>query len=354
MYKDKSTLESRGVPDTANIGKFMGTPVFFEGAKKYEGAEVRYNFNTKQGNITMGTTELEGGYYLGEKIKKVSDNVYFIQNGRYTTCDKEDPDFYFGSPKMKVIQGDKVIAEPVYLFIDDVPIFALPFGIFPNHSGRSSGIIAPAYGDDATYGRYLSHFGYFWATSDFMDLAIQGNYFTKGRIDLSLRYRYALRYKYTGEVDLGGTRIRFGEPNDLDKVFSDDWRIAVTHNQTINPTTSLTANVNFISSKRYYDNSTNNLNDLLLQDAISNVTLNKSWEGTPNSISLNYYRDQNLQTGEITERMPSVTFRHSQSFPFRSKNTSLLDLKWYEVLSYNYGFNFLNNRSKTLQTDLAG
>jgi hypothetical protein len=354
LYKDNSTLVSNGIPDTANAGKFLGTPVFYEGSKKYEGAEVRYNFNTKQGNITMGTTELEGGYYLGEKIKKVTDDIYFIKNGRYTTCDKTDPDYYFGSPKMKVIQGDKVIAEPVYLFIDDVPIFAIPFGIFPNHSGRSSGIIAPAYGDDATYGRYLSHLGYFWAISDYMDLAVQGNYFTKGRIDLSMRYRYALRYKYTGEIDFGGTRIRLGEQGDLDKVFSDDWRIAVNHNQTINPTTTLTADVNFISSKRYYDNSTNNLNDLLLQDAISNVTLSKSWEETPNSITINYYRDQNLQTGEVTERLPSVTFRHSQSFPFRTKRTSLLDLKWYEVISYSYGFNFLNNRLKTLQTDVFG
>jgi lipopolysaccharide assembly outer membrane protein LptD (OstA) len=351
LYRDNSTLVSSGIPDTAGTGKFIGTPVFYEGSKKYEGSEVRYNFKTRQGNITMGTTELEGGYYLGEKIKKVSEDVYFIQDGRYTTCNKSDPDYYFGSPRMKVIQGDKVIAEPVYLYVDDVPIFAIPFGIFPNHSGRSSGLIAPAYGEDATYGRYLSHLGYFWAISDYMDLALQGNYFTKGRLDLSMRYRYALRYKFTGELDLGGSRIRLGEPNDLDKVFSDDWQIGIVHNQSINPSTSLTANVNFISSKRYYDNSTNNLNNLLLQNAISNVTLSKSWEGTPNSISINYYRDQNLQTGEINERIPSISFTKSQSYPFRGKNASLLDLKWYESIAYDYNGQLLYSRAKTLQTD---
>ena len=354
LYKDNSTLVSNGIPDTAGTGKFIGTPVFYEGSKKYEGAEVRYNFSTRQGNITMGTTELEGGYYLGEKIKKVSDDVYFIQDGRYTTCSKSDPDYYFGSPKMKVIQNDKVIAEPVYLFVDDVPIFAIPFGIFPNHSGRSSGLIAPSYGEDATYGRYLSHLGYFWAISDYMDLAVQGNYFTKGRQDLSMRYRYALRYKFTGQLDLGGSRIRLGEEGDLDKIFSDDWRIGLVHNQTIDPTTSLTANVNFVSSKRYYDNSSNNLNNLLLQNAISNVTLSRSWEGTPNSISINYYRDQNLQTGEINERIPSVSFVRSQSYPFRGKNASLLDLKWYEVIAYDYNSQLLYSRAKTLQTDEFG
>ncbi|MGA2667381.1 MAG: putative LPS assembly protein LptD [Ignavibacteria bacterium] len=354
LHKDNSTLESYGVPDTVKAGKFMGTPVFFEGTKKYEGEKVTYNFKTRKGNITMGTTEMEGGYYLGEKIKKVSNDVFFIKNGRYTTCDKADPDFYFASPKMKIIQGDKVIAEPVYLFVDDVPVFAIPFGIFPNHTGRSSGIITPAYGEDATYGRYLSHLGYFWAVNDYMDLAVQGNYYTKGRIDLDGRYRYALRYKFAGSLEVGGNRTRIGEPTDLDRIFSDDWRIALTHNQTIDPTTSISADLNFMSSKNYYNNSSNNMNDLLLQHAISNFTLSKYWEGTPNSLSLNYYRDQNLETGETSERIPSAVFTRTQSFPFRSKNTSLLDLKWYEVLSYDYSAQFLYQRNKSLQTDISG
>ncbi len=151
LYRESSIMEANGIPDTAIAGKLMGTPVFKEGSKIYEASKLRYNFSTRKGVIDMGSTELEGGYYLGEKIKKVDENIFFIKNGRYTTCDKAEPDYYFGSPKLKIIQGDKVIAEPVYLFIDDVPVFALPFGVFPNHSGRSSGIIPPAYGEDPTY-----------------------------------------------------------------------------------------------------------------------------------------------------------------------------------------------------------
>jgi lipopolysaccharide assembly outer membrane protein LptD (OstA) len=347
LFRENSMLEAHGIPDTSGSGKYIGKPVFFEGPKKYEGFSVKYNFITKQGNISMGSTELEGGYYLGEKIKKVSDDVFFVQNGRYTTCDKEEPDYYFGSPKMKIMQGDKIVAEPVYLFIDDVPIFAIPFGIFPNHTGRSSGLIPPAYGEDATYGRYLSHLGYFWAINDFMDLSLTGNYFTKGRIDLSARYRYVKRYLYNGTIELGGTKIRLGEQNDLDRQFSDEWQIAATHFQTFNPTTSINANINFLSSKNYYNNSTNNLNDLLLQHAISNVTFTKYWEGTPNSFSANYYRDQNLQTGEIYENIPGVTFIRSQTYPFRGRSTSLLEPKWYESISYTYNAQLINNHSKT-------
>lgn len=351
FYKENSTLDSKGIPDTANTGKYIGTPIFYEGAKKYDAFAIKYNFNTRKGNISMGSTEMEGGFYVGEKIKKVSEDIYFVQRGKFTTCDKADPDFYFGSPKMKVMQGDKIVAEPVYLFVDDVPVFAIPFGIFPNHSGRSSGIIVPAYGEDATYGRYISHLGYFWAINDYIDAEMDGNYFTKGRIDLSGRFRYVKRYLYNGQVDLGGSQIRLGEPNDFDKTFSDEWRIGVTHNQSINPTTSLSANVNIVSSKTYYDNSSNNLSDLLLQNAISDITLQKYWEGTPSSLSINYHRDQNLITGETNENIPSMTFVHSQTFPFRSKNTSQEDLKWYELIAYDYNGQLLDNHTKKL---LAG
>lgn len=348
LYKESSIMEANGIPDTIKAGKFIGQPIFMEGSKRYDANKLRYNFQTRKGTIDMGSTELEGGYYLGEKIKKVDEDIFFIKNGRYTTCDKADPDYYFGSPKLKIIQGDKVVAEPVYLFIDDVPIFALPFGIFPNHSGRSSGIIPPAYGEDPTFGRYLSHLGYFWAINDYYDLAVQGNYYTKGRIDLSSRFRYVLRYKLSGSVDLGGSRIRLGEITDNDKRFSDEWRIMVYHNQTINPTTTLNANVNFLSSKNYYNTSTNNLSDLLRQNALSNVTLSKVWEGTPNSLSINYARDQNLSTGEIKQTIPSINFNRSQTFPFRGKNTSLFDLKWYESISLAYNSQLVYRDEKVL------
>ena len=146
LYKESTVLEAHGIPDTVTAGKYTGLPVFYEGTKKYDAFKLKYNFKTRKGNIEMGSTELEGGYYLGERIKKVDEDIYFIQRGRYTTCDVPDPHFYFSSPKMKVMQGDKIVAEPVLLCVDDVPVFAIPFGIFPNHTGRSSGIIPFSYG----------------------------------------------------------------------------------------------------------------------------------------------------------------------------------------------------------------
>ncbi|MGH2568524.1 MAG: LPS-assembly protein LptD, partial [Bacteroidota bacterium] len=169
---DTANLNAYGVKDTADKSgkKYAGLPVLTDAGEKYDGSGIGYNFRTKKGKISLANTELDQGYYHGEEIKKIETDVLYVADGRYTTCNLEHPHFYFFSPKMKVIVRDKVVAEPIYLYIADIPVFWLPFGVFPNKAGRRSGLIAPSYGQDTRRGHYLSHFGYYWALSDYYDL----------------------------------------------------------------------------------------------------------------------------------------------------------------------------------------
>lgn len=345
--QETQVLEAYGVPDSVNEGKFIQTPLMFQGKEKYEGAKLTYNFKTQQGSVSMGFSEAEIGYYFGDKIKKVTSDVLFIQNGIYTTStDREDPEYYFLSPRMKVIPNDIVIAQSVFLYIEGVPVFWIPFGVFPNKSGRASGLIPPTFGDDATYGKYISRLGYFWAINSNIDLALTGSYFSNGRIDGYGRFRYAKKYNYSGSVDGGYSSIRLGESTDIGTQNSDAWGLNLSHNQQINPTSRLDASLAFASSKNYYNVSTNSLSTLLLQNVLSNLTYSKTWEGTPFALNLNYFRDQNLQTGDITERIPLVNFSVSQTFPFESSMSNSFNKKIYEYFSFSYSGSILNNRTK--------
>lgn len=353
--QETQILEATGIPDTTDELEFIQLPVIVQGSDVYDGARLTYNFKTKQGNVSLGFTEAEVGYYFGEKIKRVSDEVYFIQGGRYTTStQRKNPEYFFLSPKMKIIPNDKIIAQSVFLYIEGVPVFWIPFAVFPNKTGRSSGIITPTFGDDGTYGNYIAGLGYYWAINDYTDINATLSYFTRGRIDVKSNFRYALRYKLSGGVDAGYSRIRLGEDTDLDKFSSDAWSINIRHNQRIDPTLTLDGNVTFVSGKSYYDNITNNLNDLLRQNVISNFTMSKFWEGTPYSMSLNYFRDQNLQTGDINERLPSFTFSNSEVFPFRSSNFTGSNASMIEYLSYSYNLAAIYDRRKLNLTTQTG
>ena len=347
VNEESQTLEAYGIPDTVRTGKFIQTPLMFQGNDKYEGARLSYNFKSQQGNVSMGFSEAEVGYYFGDKIKKVTSEVLFIKNGIYTTStDREDPEYYFLSPKMKVIPNDKVIAQSVFLYIEGVPVFWIPFGVFPNRSGRSSGLIPPTFGDDGTYGKYISRLGYFWAINDYTDLGLTGSYFTKGRTDIYGQFRYALKYNFSGNINGGYSRLRLGESTDVGNQQSDAWGLNIAHNQQINPTSRIDASLAFVSSKNFYNVTTNSLSELLLQNVLSNLTYTKFWEGTPFSLSANYFRDQNLQTNDVTERIPFVNFSISQTYPFESNISDSYNKKFYEYFNYSYNGSFLNNRIK--------
>jgi lipopolysaccharide assembly outer membrane protein LptD (OstA) len=342
---ESATMKATGVADTSDTTgrKFVGTPVMVDGGEEFHGHELSYNFKTQKGRITLADTKADAGFYYGSKVKKIEKDVMFISEGKYTTCDQPEPHFYFYSPRMKLMVKDKIVAEPIYFYIADVPVFALPFGVFPTKSGRRSGLFAPAYGEDATRGRFLKRLGYYWAMSDYYDLAVQGDWYTNGSYLVNSDFNYNVLYYFSGGIS--GTYKRFiaGEKGDPTYSIQEGYNLNIIHHQEINPTMRADVNFSFMSNNNY--RLTNDLTEALVQSIFSNATLSKSWEGSPNSATVNISRSQELTSGRIDEVLPSLSFNRSQSFPFRRKNP-VGELNWYELIGYNYGAGFTYTRAK--------
>jgi lipopolysaccharide assembly outer membrane protein LptD (OstA) len=342
---ETSNIEAIGVPSDTLANAFDGKPILKDKGEVYEGFRMKYNFKTKRGIISSAQTETEGTYYTGSKIKKVDSETYFVQDGIYTTCSETDPHYCFYSHEMKVVNKEQITSKWIWLFFGGVPFpIPLPFAVFPIESGRRSGIIPPAFGDDGTYGRYFSRFGYFWAMSDYTDLALQGDYYTRGSYRFDSRFRYAKRYDFTGSVEGQYEFLRRNDISDPDLVETSNWRLIWNHNQNFDPSLRFDARLEFLSGNILQRNLVN-LNDVLRNEIRSNATFFKNWEESGNSMSLNYSRRQVLETGEINEVLPSLTFSIPQKYPFRGKIASS-EQKWYELIGYNYSGQFQNNRDK--------
>ncbi len=347
---DNAILTAKGVKDTAD--KIVEQPVFTDDGETYDGSHVSYDFRSKKGTVSVANTTIDKGHYHGQLIKKYSKDVLYIKNGRFTTCDKNPPDYYFQSSKMKLIVGNEIIAEPIVMYIDGVPVFALPFGVFPAKSGRRSGLITPSFGQSANFGRYLSHFGYFWAINDYMDLTTTADWWTRGKYDIKTGLRYDVRYQFNGSIYASYAYQAIGQPGDPNRSVQTNWDLSINHQQTIDPNTQLTASVR-MSSQNYFQTTALSYPELLQQNLVSDVTLYRSWQGSGNSLSLNLHRDQNLQNGSITANLPNITFSHSQSYPFRpaaDANKPLDQLAWYELIGFSYNGQFENNTSKLADT----
>ncbi len=351
---DTSFLTAEGRKDSSD--KIVEQPVLNDGGETYKGSHVAYDFKSQKGRVNVANTEIDNDYYHGELIKKYGKDVLFVDNGRFTTCDHDTPDFWFQSSRMKLVVNDKIIAEPIVFYIQGVPVFVLPFGVFPAKAGRRSGIITPSFGESANSGRYLSNFGYFWAINDYSDLTTTADWYTRGGYELRGGLRYNVRYYLSGNL-YGAYSDRYTEePGDPNRTVDKEWDMEFTHNQTIDPNTQLVANVK-MSSQNYFAATSIDPQQILQQNLVSDATLSRSWPEAGNSIELNVHRDQNLQNGSISTNLPDISFSHTMSYPFRSaehEGSSSNQLPWFEMIGYSYSGQFENQTSKTWDDTVAG
>ena len=338
-------IEAIGTQKDSATGELIGTPVLTDAGEVYKGKRMKYNFKTGQGNLSAFDTELDGGFYYGDKIKQVTKDTYFIKDGKYTTCDDPDPHYYFYSPKMKVIQKEQLAAEWIWLNFGDVPVpIPLPFIVIPLQSGRRSGLITPVFGYSQTYGTYIQRLGYFYVINDYTDVNATFDYYTNGSYGLNSRFRYAERYNYRGNIEGEYRNFYNGEPGDPGYSEEVNWRLKVFHNQSFTPTLKLDVNLEF-ASQDFLQTGTVDFNDILRNEIISNATLTKTWDESGNSATINYNRRQTLEENNIYEVLPSLLFRKAQSYPFRT-STSDINKAWYELFGYSYTGQFQNERNK--------
>lgn len=340
---NKQTLHAKGTADTA--GTYAGRPYFKQDAAEYTADTLLFNYRTKKGIINGVITQEGDGFLHGNKVKKVSDSVMFLNSGQYTTCNYAHPHFAINFSKSKLITGNMIVTGPAYVSIEDVPTpLAVPFAFFPLVSGRSSGIILPSYGWMNGRGYYLKDGGYYFALNDFMDLALMAELYTNLSWKGEVKSNYYKRYRYKGSIDVSYGRYRQGLKEDADnfKVYS-DFKVAWQHNQDAkaNPRSRFSANVNLQS--RNYNKTTTNSSDYFNSTTTSSISYNTSI-GSAFNLSAALNESFNSQTGIMSLKLPTLSLSSVTFYPLRSKNSSG-SYKWYENISMSYVMNAGNNVS---------
>jgi lipopolysaccharide assembly outer membrane protein LptD (OstA) len=353
INQDSSSLFAEGIMDTVDsLGNpvYKSIPVFTEkGEEPIYGNNLEYNFKTKRGKVISGKTQMPPGFYKGEDIHKISKNTMLVRDGYFTSCEYIDhPHFYFRSDRMRVVVKDKIIAKPVYFYIADVPLFVIPFGVFPNKRGRHSGLIIPSYGESRYGGRFLKNLGYYWAPNDYFDATLNSDFYDQIGLNYRANLKYTVRYILSGSIE--GKYL----PKDLyTKAKHRRWAISADHSQQIDPSMKITARGTFQSDKYLERQYSSDFARRTNQTIYSSFNLSKNWKGTKNSMSLSASRNENLQNGNIEYTFPNVRFsRPSASLYttiFGSELTSTK--KWYQEIYFSYNSNLIHTGSKTLQAD---
>ena len=340
MQMDSSLVYADGVRDST--GTYVGTPVFRDGSTPYESNHISYNFKTEKGYINEIITQQGEGYMTSAEAKKGPEGEYYIADGIYTTCDQhDDPHFNIRITRAKVRPGRDVVFGPAYLEVLGVPLpLFVPFGFFPFLEGEySSGIIVPTYGDEMERGFYLKDGGYYFAVSDYFDLKVLGEIFTKGSWGISGESKYKKRYKFSGNVYASSLTTKLGDKGLPDYSVTKNFKFRWTHRQDAkaNPYQNFSASVNFATQSYERSNLSSLYNPSLTSQSTrtSSISYSRNFPSIGLSISTSTNMSQNMRDSTIALTLPSLNISLQRIYPFKRKKVAGSE-RWYEKISFTY------------------
>ncbi len=320
---DTNTVYAKGIIDS--LEGYTQKPVFTQGSSVVEPDSIIFNTKSKKALIYNSKTEQGEGTVIASITKKENDSVYFLKEAKYTTAeDLEDPDYYIRLLKAKIVPGKKIVTGAAGLYIYDVPTPVwMPFSFFPQTEKHTSGIIIPSFGEQNDRGYFLQNGGYYFAISDYVDLAVLADYYTNGSYGFRLENTYAKRYKFRGNLAFRFENLITSERGFPDYAKSTIYNLRWSHSQDTkaNPSSRFSASVN-LGSSTYFRSSINQINagSFLNNTLASSVSYSKTFEGEPQvNFSLTATHSQNTNTEEINMTLPTFQGSVGRIFPFASK-----------------------------------
>ncbi|MFI2743743.1 putative LPS assembly protein LptD [Zhouia sp. PK063] len=337
-----------------STGSYTQTPDFKQGSQEVKPDSIRFNFDTKRAIIINSRSEQNLGEafnVFAEKTKKENDSVYFMKEAKLTTSETpDDPDYYIRIRKGKFVPGKKVIASFSNLYLANVPTpIAVPFAYFPMTETRTSGFIMPTPGQNNQRGYFIQNGGYYFAASEYFDLALTGDYYTNGSYGLRAESSYKKRYKFNGSF-----RIRYENLVNSQKGFDDYSRSSIyniqwSHSQDSksSPNSRFSASVN-LGSSQYYQESVNQLNtsNFLNNTLSSSVSYSKTFPEYPSlNLSLTARVSQNTQTQSVDATLPSLQANLERIYPFASKDGAKKGI--FQNINFQYSMSADNQINTT-------
>ncbi|MBN1619273.1 LPS-assembly protein LptD [candidate division WOR-3 bacterium] len=284
-------------PDEKVI-EVLGNMKIVQKDQELTGERMIFNIDTKYGIVDGGKTAITEGFFTGDTVWQIRSDLWFVSRGTFTTCGEEVPHYHFWGKAMIVEQEGMLIAEPVILYIGNVPVFALPWWFFPVKKGRYSGFLFPNVGNSSTEGRYVKNIAYFWAINDYSDATFSLDIMEKKGARFNFLGIYLIKPYLSGNIGFGYIR-------ETDTGI-ERWRIEGNHFHQLNPSTQILARVDWQSDKRYrIDYGTDVLVDLNKRTS-SYISLSKNFKILSGQALI--LRSEDLLNDRISYRLPDISY----------------------------------------------
>ena len=294
-----------------STGAWVGRPEFKDGPQSFSQDQLCYNFETGKGLSRHAVTTEQDIVFHADRAKRQPDETVHVRDGKFTTCDADNPHFHFHLTKAIMVPNEKVVSGPLYLKFRKIPTpLALPFGWFPlQREKQSQGILLPGYGDGGDWGFFLKDLGYYLPLGDHWDAKLLTDIYTGGSWAARVASNYNYRYRSTGSFSVSYQRQREGFAGTPGFGLSNNFFVRWTHSQDprARPNSRFNASVNFGSSGNFQQNLNSTQEEYLSNTFQSSLQWTAKVPRTPFSTNISARHNQNSLTGNVTLTVPSVS-----------------------------------------------
>ena len=180
-----------------------GNVILDRGPSRFTADEAQFNILTKTGVFFNATAFIDPMYtFTGREIEKLDETHYRIDRATFTTCSTDGkPPWSFHVRKAKVEQEGLGHFSSSAMKIRGVPVFYMPYMVWPIKKERSAGLLFPRLGYSNTRG---FNFGLplFIPLGRSYDTTIFADYYAKGFFGLGSNWRWAPVKGARGEINL--------------------------------------------------------------------------------------------------------------------------------------------------------
>ena len=332
--QDNRQVTAQALPDSTGA-KTIGQPKFVRDEEQLTGEHMVYNLDTERGNVRTGRAKYERKYYKGDHILLDGQKALNALDLSLSTCDRDHMHYDFLCKNVRILQNDKAIGRSVTFRIGPVPLFWVPFFVFPVKQGRQSGLLTPGIGSNTRDGIFVRNLGYYFAPSEYWDATLKGTFRERGGFLLESNFRYATRNRFSGAIDIGYDRNTSGLNT------AHNWRLNVSHQQRINATTNIRGNGQFSTSTSFDRRNSNDLYSYLNQQLRSSFSIDKRWPDAGRNVdgSITYYRDLKDKTNSF-QGFPRLSFNQTRRQLFGDAET--INPAWYHAFYYGFSSTLAN------------
>ncbi len=264
---------------------------------------LEFNLDTKQGVAYRARGYFSPYYYFkGEKIKRISENIYNVYKGELTTCktcEGKEPDWKFKGKRIIINTKSFTKVYSATGWIKKIPVLYAPYLLIPVKKERKTGFLIPKIGYKSSLGTFIQ-VPFYWAISESQDATVWVTPYSDGSIKIAGEYRQ--KFSKDESIYIKGDYLEERSKK------RNRWNLKLSAFKRLPYDTEFTADADITSTTKYKKEFSENFESYTKRFNDSYAMLVKRFTNARFSVLARFKDDLEYGYEQRTDRLPEINF----------------------------------------------